>query len=156
MFGNLSEEGIEQVLESQLLGHIGCHSKDKTYIVPMCYAYDENCIYARTFEGIKLTMMRNNPRVCFQVEHLENMGNWQSVVCWGQFEELTDVDKRNKGIDVLQKRVSAMMGDENLRVSHHWPFSLDDSGDIQGIIFCIHISERTGKFENISIKKDYS
>ena len=156
MFGDLSEERIEHVLKYQLLGHIGCHENDKTYIVPICYAYDENCIYARTYEGVKITMMRNNPRVCFQVEHLESMGNWQSVICWGQFEELTDANKRNKGIAVLQKRVSAIVDDKNLRASHHWPFSLEDSDGIEGIIFCIHISEKTGKFENSSINNDYS
>ena len=150
MFGNLSEEGIEHVLKYQLLGHIGCHDND-TYIVPICYAYDGNCIYARTYEGFKLTMMRNNPRVCFQVEHLESMGKWQSAICWGEFEELTDTSKRNKGIEVLQKRVSAIMGDKNLQVSLHWPFSLYDSDNVKGIIFCIHISEKTGKFENSSI-----
>jgi len=149
MIGNLSEEGIEHVLKYQLLGHIGSHDNDKTYIVPICYAYYENCIYARTFEGIKITMMRNNPKVCFQVEHLENMGKWQSVICWGEFEELTDVDKRNKGIEVLQKRVPAIMDDKDLRASRHWPFSFD-SDDIEGIIFCIHINEKTGRFEDNS------
>jgi len=150
MFGNLSEEGIEHVLKNQLLGHIGCHDNNKTYVVPICYAYDDHCIYGRTYEGFKITMMRNNPKVCFQVEHLESMGQWQSVICWGEFEELTDTHKRNKGIEVLQKRVSAFMVDKNLRVSRHWPFSID-SDDIEGIIFCIHISEKTGKFEDTSM-----
>lgn len=148
MFGNLSENGIEHVLKSQLLGRIGCHSNNLTYIVPICYAYDENCIYARTFEGMKLKIMRENPKVCFQVDHLERMGKWQSVICWGEFEELTDSDKRNKAIEVLQNRISAVIGDPNLRVSHYWPFSID-SANADGIIFCIHISEKTGKFESI-------
>ncbi len=149
MFGNLSEEGIEQVLRDQLLGHIGCHANDMTYIVPICYAYHGNCIYGRTFEGMKLRMMRENPKVCFQAEHLESMGKWQSVICWGEFEELTDTNKRNKGIEILQNRVSAIMGDKNLRVSQHWPFSIYDPDNFEGIIFCIHISEKTGKFEKI-------
>ena len=148
MFGNLSQKGIEHVLKSQLFGRIGCHANNVTYIVPICYAYDENCIYGRTFEGMKLKMMRENPKVCFQIENLESMGKWQSVICWGEFEELTDTIKRNKGIEILQNRISAVMGDRNLRVSHHWPFSLD-SDNAEGIIFCIHISEKTGKFENI-------
>jgi nitroimidazol reductase NimA-like FMN-containing flavoprotein (pyridoxamine 5'-phosphate oxidase superfamily) len=149
MFGNLSEEGIEHVLKYQLLGHIGCHANEMTYIVPICYAYDGNCIYGRTFEGMKLRMMRENPKVCFQVEHLESMGKWQSVICWGEFEELTDTNKCHKGIEILQNRVSAIMGDKNLRVSHHWPFSIYDPDNFEGIIFCIHISEKTGKFEKI-------
>ena len=148
MFGSLNEKGIEHVLKSQLVGRIGCHADNKTYIVPICYAYEENCIYGRTFEGLKVNMMRENPKVCFQIENLEGMGKWQSVICWGEYEELTDNIKRNKGIEILQNRVSAIIGDKNLRVSRHWPFS-QGSENTEGIIFCIHIREKTGKFENI-------
>ncbi|KAA9038528.1 pyridoxamine 5'-phosphate oxidase family protein [Ginsengibacter hankyongi] len=149
MFGDLNNQAIEHLLKYQLLGHIGCHANDKTYIVPICYAYDDGCIYGRTFEGMKIRIMRENPKVCFQLEHVESMGKWQSVICWGEFEELTDKDKRDKGIKVLQNRVTAIMGDKNLLVSNHWPFALNDSDYKEGIIFCIHISEKTGKFEMI-------
>ena len=47
----------------------------------------------RTFEGMKVKMMRENPKVCFQIENLESFGEWQSVTCWGEFEELTDTIK---------------------------------------------------------------
>ena len=146
MIENLSIEAIEHVLKTQLLGHIGCHADNVTYVVPICYAYDDNCIYGRTFEGTKIKMVRKNPKVCFQIEHLESMRKWQSVICWGEFEELIDTVKRNKGIEVLQNRVSAIMGDKNLQVSHYWPFSLHNN--VEGIIFCIHISDKSGKFEN--------
>ena len=149
MYGNLSEERIEHVLSSQLLGRIGCYANNRMYIVPICYAYHGNCIYGRTFEGLKLKMMRENPQVCFQLEHLESMGHWQSVICWGEFEELTEMIKRNNGIRILQNRVSVKMDDENLRISHYWPFSINETDDIEGIIFCIHISEKTGKFEKV-------
>lgn len=148
MFGNLSEEEVEHVLRHQLLGHIGCHANNITYIVPICYAYDGKGIYGRTFEGMKINMLRENPRVCFQVEHLESMAKWQSVICWGEFEELTDINKRNKGIEVLQNRVLAVMEDKTLQLSPHWPFSLSELDNVKGIIFCISLSEKTGRFEN--------
>jgi uncharacterized protein len=147
MFGNLSEEGIEHVLQYQVYGRIGCHANDKTYIVPICYAYHENKIYARTFEGLKLKMMRANPQVCFQLENLDSMGKWQSVVCWGEFEELTETIVRNRGIDILQNRITAKINDKNLQVSHEWPFSMNDSNIVEGVIFCIHLHEKTGRFE---------
>ena len=148
MFGNLNEEGVEYVLRHQLLGHIGCHANSKTYIVPICYAYDGKYIYCRTFEGMQIKMMRENPMVCFQVEHLENMGKWESVICWGKFEELTEINKRNKGIKVLQNRVLAVMEDKTLQRSPNWPFSLIELDSVKGIIFCISVSEKTGRFEN--------
>ena len=40
------------------------------------------------FEGMKLRMMRENPMVCFEVEHFETLDNWESIVIQGRFEEL--------------------------------------------------------------------
>lgn len=148
MFGNLSGTEIEHLLRSQVLGRIGCHANKVTYIIPICYAYDDGCIYARTFEGMKLNIMRENPNVCFEIENLESMGKWQSVICWGEFEELIDPNNRTKGIWVLQNRITAFVGDPSLRVSRHWPFSIK-SDSAEGIIFCIRVTKKTGKFESV-------
>lgn len=148
MFGNLNSTEIAHLLRSQVLGRIGCHADDVTYVIPICYAYDDGCIYARTFEGMKLKIMRQNPSVCFEIENIESMGKWQTVICWGEFDELIDPDERAKGIMVLQNRITAFVGDLSLRVSRHWPFSID-SDLVEGIIFCIRVTKITGKFEAI-------
>ena len=34
-------------------------------------------------------------RVCFEVDHIRDLGNWQSVIAWGRYEELAgDVTNR--------------------------------------------------------------
>ena len=33
-------------------------------------------------------MMRENPWVCVEVDHMDNLANWRSVIAWGRFEEL--------------------------------------------------------------------
>lgn len=142
---NLSEGQIEYVLRHKLLGHLGCFADNTCYVVPLCYAYDGQCIYGRTYEGLKMEMMRKNRNVCFQVENIENMARWQSVICWGEFEELKDSDGRNKAIGILQNRIEAVVESDTLRQSAQWPFSIDDSKDIKGILFCIHIHTKTGK-----------
>ena len=35
-----------------------------------------------------LDIMRKNPNVCFEVESMSNMANWQSVILNGTFHEL--------------------------------------------------------------------
>ena len=80
MFGSLDKQQIEQVLHHQLVGRIGCHDNGLTYVVPISYAYDGNFIYGHTSEGMKIRIMRKNPNVCFQVDEMENMGNWKSVI----------------------------------------------------------------------------
>ena len=68
MLGKLTLLQIEEVIKGQIVGRIGCHANGMTYVVPVSYAYDGDYIYVRTFEGLKLDMMRKNPKVCFEIE----------------------------------------------------------------------------------------
>src|SRR5579884_3829250 len=88
MFGELSQEQIDQVLHAGIVGRIGCHAEGKTYVIPISYVYDGESIYAQSLAGLKLQMMRLNPEVCFEVDQIKNASNWQSVIAWGTFEEL--------------------------------------------------------------------
>ena len=53
MFGTLNPIEIESVLHGQIIGRIGCHIDNTTYVVPISYAYDGEFIYALTNEGLK-------------------------------------------------------------------------------------------------------
>ena len=83
MFGKLNNEEIEGLIQSQLIGRIGCHADDVTYVVPISYAYDGTYLYGHTYEGMKVDMMRKNPKICFEVDSTRNLANWQSVIGWG-------------------------------------------------------------------------
>lgn len=80
MFGDLTNRQVESTLHNLIFGRIGCHTDDLTYIVPTTYAYDREYVYGHARAGIKIDMMRKNPNVCFQVDSMENMGNWRSVM----------------------------------------------------------------------------
>ncbi len=54
-------------------------------------------VYGHTMEGMKINMMRKNPRVCFEVDVMQNMANWKSVIAWGEFEELSSEPGRKTG-----------------------------------------------------------
>jgi len=95
MLGKLSDVQIEQVLHEQFVGRIGCYADGKIYVVPVTYVYDDAYIYAHSKEGLKVQMMRKSPQVCFQVDAMENMTNWRSVIVWGEYQELKR--KRAKG-----------------------------------------------------------
>lgn len=152
MFGKLNNAQIEQVIADNFIGRLGCHADGKTYVVPISYAYDGQFIYARTFEGLKISMMRKNPKVCFQIDEMENMANWKSVVTWGTFEELKDETERNEGLQKLIARMLPEIASETVKISPQWPFPTDDFSKIKGIIFRIRVTEKTGRFEMIDVK----
>lgn len=150
MFGNLNHEEIEEVLHSQLLGRIGCHANDITYIVPISYAYDGENIYACTQEGMKIDIMRENPQVCFEVENMSNMANWKSAICWGEFEELTHQADRQDALEKLQDRILPSIPSATTKLSPDWPFRTDDTVNIKGLVFRIRLTKKTGRFESDS------
>ena len=149
MFGNLNQEEIETVLHSQLLGRIGCHANDTTYIVPISYAYDGENVYAHTHEGMKIDIMRKNPKVCFEVENMSTMANWKSVICWGKFEEINHEAERHSALEKLQDRVLPAFPSATTKLSPSWPFPATniDMDNITGLVFRIRLTKKTGRFE---------
>lgn len=89
MIETLPDEEIERTLREQFVGRIGCHADGRTYVVPVAYAYHDNCIYGHSIEGVKIRMMRKNPNVCFEVDRIDALSRWRSVIAWGHFEELS-------------------------------------------------------------------
>lgn len=147
MIGSLTSAEIEDVLRKNIVGRIGCHANGVTYVVPISYAYDGTYVYGHTYEGMKIKMMRVNPKVCFEVDTMENMGNWKSVICQGTFEELTKDDERKKGIQHLLDRVLPIITSQTVRITPNWPFPLKDLNNIKGIVYRIMLAEKTGRFE---------
>ncbi|MFY7880631.1 MAG: pyridoxamine 5'-phosphate oxidase family protein, partial [Lacibacter sp.] len=86
MLGELNESQMNNLLSSQVVGRIACADDAQPYIVPVTYTFDGTYIYGQTNEGLKLDILRKNPNVCFEVDQMNDMANWQSVVVYGTFE----------------------------------------------------------------------
>lgn len=148
MLGKLNINEIEQVLNNQFIGRIGCHANNITYIVPTSYAYDGTYIYARAHEGLKIDLMRKNSKICFQVDLIENMGNWRSVIAWGNFKEISEEGQRYAAIKKLLDRKIPGISSKTVHLSAEWPFSSDeDISKVEGIIFSICLKEKSGRYE---------
>lgn len=147
MFGTLSNIEMEDLIYQQIIGRIACYADNVSYIVPISYAYDGVYIYARTFEGMKINMMRKNPNICFQVDDLNDLSNWKSVVAWGTFEELHAGSERDKAVQTLINRNLPILHSETMHLSPLWPFTSTQDEHVEGVIFRIYLTEKTGKFE---------
>jgi nitroimidazol reductase NimA-like FMN-containing flavoprotein (pyridoxamine 5'-phosphate oxidase superfamily) len=151
MFGSLQQQEIEEVLTRQYVGRLGCSANGRTYIVPISYAYDGNHLYFHAArEGDKIQIMRENPEVCFQTDTMENMASWKSVICRGTFEELTEEAERTEALKVLLARELPIITSQTVRITPSWPFQPEDYNEIKGIVFRIRITEKTGRFFNIT------
>jgi uncharacterized protein len=146
MLGKLNHEQIEDLLHTQVVGRIGCHHDGKTYVVPITYVYDGAYIIGHTQEGMKTHIMRENPNVCFEIDKVDNMANWESVIAWGIYEELQGYDAR-LAMQKLINRMLPLMIVETNHPSHGMEAHLLGAGGIKTIIYRIKIMEKSGRFE---------
>ena len=150
MLGKLSLEEINQVLSHNFTGRIGCTDGQRVYIVPVSYAYNETYLIAHSREGLKIDMMRAHPAVCFQVDEIHDPTHWRSIICWGEYEEITQQKERYYAMKFLVSRlahlhVSETAGMQDMHDELHNPES--SAQLIRPIVYRIRISERTGRFE---------
>ena len=101
-------------------------------------------------------MMRDNPSVCFEVDIMHNMGNWESVIAWGEFEELTDEAARQDALQLLYNRTLPVITSATARLAPEWPFSPLDIGNIKGVVFRICLDSKTGRFEQNSVSSIFA
>ncbi|MDB4918306.1 pyridoxamine 5'-phosphate oxidase family protein [Mucilaginibacter sp.] len=148
MLGELNEAQIEDLLMMLPVGRIGCHADGVTYIVPINYVYEANTIYAHSAKGMKIDIMRKNPDVCFQVDAINDLVNWESVIAWGRFEEITDMQERQHVMQMIINRVMPHMRSETAQPSHGFIGDASDVGDdVKLILYKISLNKKTGRFE---------
>ncbi|MEO5563692.1 MAG: pyridoxamine 5'-phosphate oxidase family protein [Chitinophagaceae bacterium] len=149
MTGRLSDDKVENLLLNNSLGRIGCSDGSRIYVVPVNYVYHENHILIHSVEGMKIQMMRSNPDVCFEVDEIKSFTNWESVIAWGKYQELTDSRERYNAMQLFVDRTlrlkisetAALPGLKEQRVHPRSP------GNIKPIIYRIVLSEKTGRYE---------
>jgi nitroimidazol reductase NimA-like FMN-containing flavoprotein (pyridoxamine 5'-phosphate oxidase superfamily) len=149
MTGDLTPSEIETVLKHNYLGRIGCHANGRTYVVPIGYAFDGEYILSYAADGLKVSMMRSNPEVCFEVDHYSSLTNWRSVICWGRYDELAG-GAAEKAKRILVDRFSELSLSESNRLTFGQREVLDSAKaghPKDAVIYRIRLTERTGRYE---------
>lgn len=147
MLGELTDAEIDTVLREETLGRIGCHARGMTYVVPVSYVCDGSSIFALSAEGLKMELMRENPRVCFEVEQIRHWTNWKSVIAWGVFEEL-EGQAAEDARQLLQMRLTPLMAFEAKLAESEQPMAPGLS-DRALLMYRIRLDERSGRFEHL-------
>lgn len=147
MTGQLSIAQINNILSSQVVGRLACTDGEQPYIVPVTYCYDGKYIYGQANEGTKLKMLRQNPNVCFEIDTMTDMGNWQSVIVYGEFEELKN-KAAEEARDILFDRVFPLLTSSIIHThQHEVTAKLDDDKRVKCMMYRIKIREITGQYE---------
>lgn len=99
-----------EVLSRTDVGRLACSRDDQPYIVPIHFSLDRGrgCVYGFSGVGQKVQWMRENPKVCLEVERISDRGHWQTVLVFGRYEEVGDepdeAETRRRALERFQER----------------------------------------------------
>jgi nitroimidazol reductase NimA-like FMN-containing flavoprotein (pyridoxamine 5'-phosphate oxidase superfamily) len=158
MLGILSNSMIDEVLESNIVGRLGYSDGNKIYIIPISYLfYNRKYIIAHSREGQKIDILRKNPNLCLEVDEIDNLSNWKSVILWGKYEEITNPTDRYYALDLLIRKIMKWRLKETAISPKQ--IELNDSTILpdreKTIIYRIQIDNKSGRFEHIPASNHY-
>jgi nitroimidazol reductase NimA-like FMN-containing flavoprotein (pyridoxamine 5'-phosphate oxidase superfamily) len=144
----LSPLKIEQLLSAEMVARLGCHAEGRTYVVPVTYAYDGEGLIIQSADGMKLRMMHQNPVICVEVDRIDDLANWRSVIAWGHFEELFG-GNASAALARLRDRLQSCVVSQTMPAVRRLREGETPirSGNGHASIYRIHLFEKTGRFE---------
>lgn len=84
-FRDLTGEEIDAILTRNNVGRLAFAFHDRVDIQPIHYVYADGWLYGRTSEGEKTGTLQHNQWVAFEVDEIEDVFTWRSVVVHATF-----------------------------------------------------------------------
>ena len=137
-FRELSADECTGILARHHVGRLAFARKDRVDIEPIHYVLDAGWLYGRTQPGTKLEVLTHNRWIAFEVDEIDALFDWRSVVVKGGFYILRadgsaqEVEIYRKGVDILRRFMPETM-------------TAKDPLPERAIVFRIHIDEMFGR-----------
>ena len=139
----LTEAECEQVLGGADFGRLACARHDQPYIVPIHFYFDarERCLYSFSAVGRKIEWMRENPKVCVEIDVIADRFHWTSVIIFGRYEEIPAAPEaagpHRRAFELFQQRAEWWLPAAGKVVGaeeHHSP-----------VVYRIHVDRVSGR-----------
>lgn len=137
-FRDLDPAECTALLARHNVGRMAFARKDRVDIEPIHYVFDDQWLYGRTQPGTKLEVLTHNRWVAFEVDEVEALFDWRSVVVKGGFYLLRADGSAHErqiydnGVALLRRLVPETLTPED---------PLPD----RAIVFRIHVDEMFGR-----------
>jgi len=137
-FRDLAPAECTELLARHNVGRLAYSRKDRVDIEPIHYVLDDGWLYGRTQAGTKLDVITHNRWIAFEVDEIDGLFDWRSVVVKGGFYLLRadgsaqEVETYQKGVAIVRRLIPETM-------------TADDPLPDRGIVFRIHIDELSGR-----------
>lgn len=137
-FRDLTREEIEAVLARHHVGRMAFAFRSRVDIEPIHYVFAEGALFGRTTPGTKLTTLKHQPWVAFEVDEVDGPFDWRSVVLKGTvyFLQPDQVSPPAAAYDHAVRVIKAVMPQA---------FSRGDPVPDRTILFRVHVDEMIGR-----------
>ena len=128
------------ILKKTAIARLACARDNQPYVVPVHVYFDGDCLYGFAMLGQKIEWMRENPRVCVQVDDIRDRFHWATVVVLGEFEELLHMPRHEEA----RRRARELFQ----TVPEWWEPAASNIGPAQvrmAVIYRIRIDSMTGR-----------
>ena len=141
MIKNLDEQAARKLLKDRRFGHLGIMLEGgEPYVVPVNYLYMDEAIFIHSLPGKKLDALREDGKVCLQVEKIETECRWQSAIVFGEFQEIKKTNEKLKILHEFNRRFERLTPVEAMS-EENW-----NPGGV--VVFRINIGRVTGIAES--------
>jgi uncharacterized protein len=82
---DLSRDEVEETLNRNRVGRVAFSFHDRVDIQPIHYIYERGWLYGRTSEGEKIFTLKHNQWIAFEIDEVNDLFDWRSVVIHGSF-----------------------------------------------------------------------
>jgi hypothetical protein len=105
-------QAIEEILQGATVCRLGLCQHGVPYVVPVSFGYEDNCLYLHSApQGKKIEAIRENPRVCFEVDIDQEVVpgdspcqwtvRYRSVIGLGKARLLEQVEEKRNALDII-------------------------------------------------------
>lgn len=104
---DLSKDECLEVLTQEHLIRVAFSDDSDLYLIPLGYVYSASALYGVGETGRKITIAKDHPRVCFQVDTSDKTGlfEWKSVMGAGNFEIVSNAEEKQRALGALQPAI---------------------------------------------------
>ena len=134
----LDQAECEAVLARNVVGRLAFSLHDRVDIEPLHYVFSEGWLYGRTSPGSKLETLGHSRWVAFEVDEVEGLFDWRSVVVHGGFYTLVPAVSQREAATWLR-------GIEILRELLPETWAADDPVPFRTVLFRIQTETLTGR-----------
>ncbi len=112
------EQILEEMLSQATICRVAMTDQEAPYLLAFNYGYRNRVIYIHSATaGKKIDLLRENPRVCFEIESKSELvkgGNacdwsttYRSIVGYGNVEIVTDSAQKKEGLQIIMSQHGA-------------------------------------------------